>query len=484
MPISKIAEYTLQPHQERVDSRLDSTPGLVAWHSLGSGKTLTALNAIATQLKNNPGKKALVIVPAPLVENIKKEIVKHDLPIPMDRVDIMSYDKAVNMAGDLARNSYALAVLDESHKLRETNTKRYSVLKGVLEKADKRLLLTGTASYNDVVNIAPIIGLAANNTKLLPTEKREFYNQYVAESTVSPGFIDRLKGKPAFKVQELKNVPKLVELIKPYVDYHNSLETNSEDFPTLTEQVHTTPMDDAQHSMYKYLVGQLPYMVRKKVEWGLPLNKAESQNLNAFSTGIRQVSDSITPYKKDGNIYSSPKIQEAVSNLHKQIILNPEHKAVVYSNYIDAGIKPYAAELDKRGIPYHIFTGNVSQRDKATIVNTFNNTSGTPQVLLLSSSGGEGIDLKGVRQVQILEPHFNKSKIDQVVGRAQRYKSHVHLPEEDRNVVVEHYHSSIPEGFIQRLLNKGNKSIDQYLYSNSADKDKLTQELIKHVRTA
>lgn len=479
MPISK---YTLQPHQERVDTRLENTPGLVAWHSLGSGKTLTALNAIATQLQNNPGKKALVIVPAPLVENIKKEIVKHDLPIPMDRVDIMSYDKAVNAASDLARNSYALAVLDESHKLRETNTKRYSVLKGVLEKADKRLLLTGTASYNDIVNIAPIIGIAANNTKLLPTDKREFYNQYVAESTVTPGFIDRLKGKPAFKVQELKNMDKLVQLVKPYVDYHNSLETNTSDFPTRTETVHTVTMDAAQHNMYNFLIGKLPYAVRKKVEWGLPLNKTESQNLNAFSTGIRQVSDSITPYKNDGHIYASPKILEAVGNLRKQIDVNPDHKAVVYSNYIDAGLKPYAAELDKHDIPYKMFTGSVSQRDKAAIVNEFNNTTGTPQILLLSSSGGEGIDLKGVRQVQVLEPHFNKAKIDQVIGRAQRYKSHIHLPEEDRNVQVEHYHSSIPESFLQKLLNKGNTSIDQYLYSNSADKDKLTQELIKHVR--
>lgn len=477
MPISKIADYILQPHQERVDQRLNSTNGLIAWHSLGSGKTLTALNAIVTQLKANPSKKVLCIVPAPLVENIKKEIVKHNLPIPDSKIDIMSYEKAVNNAAILKNNSYSLVVLDESHKLRETNTTRYNVLKNVINKADKRLLLTGTASYNDISNLSALVGLAANDNKILPLDKKEFRNEYVATKTITPGFFDRMKGKPSYQVQTIKNMDKLKNIVSPYIDYHNSLETNSGDFPTKTEKVYTAPLSKEQERMYDFLIAKMNPILRKKVEWGLPLSKAESSNLNAFSTGIRQVSDSITPYKKDGSIVSSPKIEMAVGNLLNQVANNKDnHKAIVYSNYIEAGIKPYAAELDKHNIPYQVFTGSVSAKEKAEIVKNFNQDNTGAKVLLLSSSGGEGIDLKGVRQVQILEPHFNQSKIDQVIGRAQRYKSHAHLPEDQRNVVVEHYHSTLPDGFRKK------KSIDQYLHGYSADKNDLTEELIKAIR--
>jgi patatin-like phospholipase/acyl hydrolase len=102
---------------------------------------------------------------------------------------------------------------------------------------------------------------------------------------------------------------------------------------------------------------------------------------------------------------------------------------------------------------------------------------------LLSSSGGEGLELKGVRQVQVLEPHFNKSKIDQVVGRARRYKSHAHLPQDQRNVDVEYFHSQMPRGLISRFITKNpSKNIDQYLYESANEKDKLTQQLVDVVK--
>ena len=61
------------------------------------------------------------------------------------------------------------------------------------------------------------------------------------------------------------------------------------------------------------------------------------------------------------------------------------------------------------------------------------------QVLMTTQSGAEGISLKFVRQVHIMEPYWNNVRINQVIGRARRIKSHMELPLKDRNVKIFNY---------------------------------------------
>ena len=58
------------------------------------------------------------------------------------------------------------------------------------------------------------------------------------------------------------------------------------------------------------------------------------------------------------------------------------------------------------------------------------------KVVLISKAGSEGIDLKFIRQVHILEPWYNMNRIDQIVGRAVRNFSHKDLEFEERNVQI------------------------------------------------
>jgi hypothetical protein len=58
------------------------------------------------------------------------------------------------------------------------------------------------------------------------------------------------------------------------------------------------------------------------------------------------------------------------------------------------------------------------------------------KVVLISKAGSEGIDLKFIRQVHILEPWYNMNRIDQITGRAVRNFSHKDLPFEKRNVQI------------------------------------------------
>ena len=53
---------------------------------------------------------------------------------------------------------------------------------------------------------------------------------------------------------------------------------------------------------------------------------------------------------------------------------------------------------------------------------------------MITASGAEGINLKNVRYVHLIEPYWHPVRIEQVIGRARRICSHKDLPPEQRNI--------------------------------------------------
>ena len=139
------------------------------------------------------------------------------------------------------------------------------------------------------------------------------------------------------------------------------------------------------------------------------------------------------------------------------------------------GINPLEGVLKEKGIPYRRYTGEMSQKEKDEAVKEYN--SGNIKQLLISGAGGEGLDLKGTKLMQILEPHFNEPKLEQVKHRAIRYKSHESLPENERKVEIQNF-VAIPRehGFIFKHRNMGT---DQYLQMLAKNKQQLNDEFLK-----
>lgn len=115
----------------------------------------------------------------------------------------------------------------------------------------------------------------------------------------------------------------------------------------------------------------------------------------------------------------------------------------VYSQFVGlGGLSVFARFLDQNGYQgrYALITGEVPPNERARIIDQFcdpSNRHGEKIILLLSSStGAEGIDLKNVRHVHIMEPYWNFGRIKQVEARAIRNASHVDLPPEERNVTT------------------------------------------------
>ena len=470
----------LRPHQAEALSRLDSQDGIILDHSTGSGKTKTFLKAIEKRLAETKDGHALVLAPASLISNIDKEIEKHDVKIDRSRLIARSYEKASNESEELAKKKIVIAVADEAQKLRNPGTKRHSTLSDIIATADKRVLASATPSYNHISDISPLINLAAGE-RVLPEGKKPFEDRYVSKTVEQPSLLKRITGHGPVEISGLKRKAELQSIVGEYVHHYDLRDDPAakSKFPSKEEHVISVEMSPKQHQVYKYLEGRLPLHLRLKVRYNLPLDKKESAQLNAFSTGVRQVSNSIKPFvseKDRGSAETSPKIRTAVSSLTEHHKADKNFRGLVYSNYLDAGLLDYSKELEKAKIPHTVFTGSLSAKEKDAAVAAYN--KGEVPVLLISSSGAEGLDLKGTKLIQTLEPHFNQSKIDQVMGRGVRYMSHEHLPENERHVKIEHYLSVMPK----EMFGKKSHSIDEYLKHNSINKSDLSDQLRELVK--
>ena len=110
---------------------------------------------------------------------------------------------------------------------------------------------------------------------------------------------------------------------------------------------------------------------------------------------------------------------------------------------------------------YTFLTGEEEQEIRKYNKEAFNHDKNVRgeyiQIILISSAGAEGISLKCVRQVHIMEPFWNYIRIDQVFGRAIRMKSHINelLPKEEHNVEQYLYLSSLPDGnTVEEIFNQ------------------------------
>ena len=188
---------------------------------------------------------------------------------------------------------------------------------------------------------------------------------------------------------------------------------------------------------------------------------------------------------KYGRIFSPENIGKYSAKIAKicEIIKKSKGIVLIYSQWIDAGLVPIALALEEMGFSrygsesytkslfkdpptepvdaltmktkteaysdtgtfrparYVMITGDpvFSPNNDADIkhLNQPKNKEGEfVKVVLISKAAGEGVDFKNIRQVHVMEPWFNMSRIEQIIGRGVRNLSHCQLPFEQRNVEI------------------------------------------------
>ncbi len=429
--IPRKGDKRLQEHQLRVVKHMLTHRALLAIHATGTGKTLTAVSTINCMLAKYPNIRIIIITPLSLVDNMKKEMKRFGLDLKRDpelytRVEIYSYDEYVNLQrrkrGVECKNTFL--IIDEAHNLRtdtmikdsklEKGTKSYVIMKCAAD-AFKVLLLTATPIINNIFDLRNLMMMLNGSDPDSPPSRKEF----LSEVQTSLG-----------------------NMINCKVSYYDP--PRDENYPQRIDKTIDMYMDAEYYNKYKAV--EMRYY-NPMIEGDIV--KARGKD-DFFFHNLRVALNSI-----DGE--NSPKVNWIYDFITKEAAEG--RKSVVYSNWKKAGMNLIRKRLDALNDPgmYIYISGDVPSEVRKLARRKFNKDE--TKILLITRAGGEGLDLKGVRNVIIMESNWNASADAQIIGRGIRYKSHLHLPEEDRNVTVHRILLHKPEGNKDIL-----KSIDDILY--------------------
>ena len=148
------------------------------------------------------------------------------------------------------------------------------------------------------------------------------------------------------------------------------------------------------------------------------------------------------------------------------------------------------ADVDPEKPRFVLYTGTETAEEKEIIRNIYNSAwefvppsiletlrvkhennfyGEVVKVLMITSSGAEGINLRNTRFVHIVEPYWNMVRIDQVVGRARRICSHEDLPDNLRTVQVFVYISKMTNEQLVKNIEMKTQDISKLEYAVKKD---------------
>ena len=283
---------------------------------------------------------------------------------------------------------------------------------------------------------------------------------------------------------DIKNEKTLMKYLMGYVSYYQGAPNHV--FPERKEKIIKCPMSDYQASCYKTV---------EKSSGGRSHATDIFKMSNNFLIGLRMISNIAFPDKlanEEGynalksthmkldnlKIYSS-KLYILINKLTSKSGLH-----FVYSNFREyGGIKTICKILEFYGFVnfmengigkkrYAIWSGDESLDQKELIRNVFNNednfNGSRIKIILGSPAIKEGVSLLRVRYVHVLEPYWNMSRYEQVIGRAIRFCSHKDVPINKRYVNVYLY--------LATLENSKQITTDEHIYKLAQLKKNLTDK--------
>lgn len=190
-----------------------------------------------------------------------------------------------------------------------------------------------------------------------------------------------------------------------------------------------------------------------------PEYEGEAEEGDVELIKIDAVDDKDDPLKEHLNVFSdlpAGKIVEGGPALVYSYF-NKVEGAGIFSMVLRAhGFEPFDMSVgDPKKLPkrprYAVFSGGMSTIRKRNILKVFNSKENAHgqliRVIFVTQAAAEGISIFNLRQIHIMEPHWDNVKIEQVIGRGFRLRSHQHLERfEERTVHVYRYMLAHPDG--------------------------------------
>lgn len=154
----------------------------------------------------------------------------------------------------------------------------------------------------------------------------------------------------------------------------------------------------------------------------------------------------------------------------------------IYLKYFGFGsfIKKNGQIEGKDYFRYTEYHGMIEKSVRKEVINDFNDIKNIDakicKIIMISPAGAEGLSLRNVRQVHLLEPYWHEVRMEQMIGRAIRACYHKDLPMKDRHVDVYRYKSV--------RKNKPKETTDQYIENVARSKQGLIESFYSTLKEA
>lgn len=487
----------LRPHQEEAVQKAEDNGGsLLLAHATGTGKTLSGIAAFENLKKKGLATKAIVVVPAGLRSNFVDSGVKKFTNSSVsvygpkneknskgigDKSDstynVVSYDLFREHGEKLLQDTGADTIIcDEIHRVRGTEGSTYNKMRDLREKVKNAITLTGSIVNNEPNDVVPLLDITYGKAGHKLVSKDFFDKLFVHKEAVTKGVLN----PKVYIDKKLKNKQQLSNYMKGKVDFipHEQVQA---DMPNRKLETVTVEMSPIQAKLYDFSMSSVDPITRWKIRNNIPVGQREAQDAFSKLTQARQVSTdpSIldkTLHDKNPEEYS-PKIKAMVNDLDQHLKEKDHHKVVVYGNLHPGQLGGIERALKNRGINYSTFYGTGQEGNTAVKrdQNIKDFQAGKNRVLLISSAGSEGLDLKNATMLQMAEGHFNPEKIQQAEARVRRMGSPL------KEVLIKRYISQPPPSKTSKFLGAfgmktGDQGVDSWVYNLAQKKDELNSQ--------
>lgn len=487
-------KFELQIPQQFLSNFMNpETPykGILIFHKIGAGKTCAAISIAETFKKE---KNIIIVLPASLrdnfrgelrslcagteyLTNIERNLLKQVSPESQEYKDIISISNkrinkyyniySYNKFIDLIKYSQinlnnTLLIIDEIQNMISESGSYYNHLYKAIKSNIQHfrlVLITATPIFDKPIEFALTMNLLLPD-KQMPVGK-QFIDTFVSIKNTKRGISYKMKNINLFK-----------SYIKGYISYYNGAPDYV--YPKSKISIVKCEMSSFQYKMYRetllkykdkykdYLAIDIPnfFLIGSRLVSNfafpnmkiglagfnsLKENDFDLDHIGKYSTKFLQLYEKIRKCKGTIFIYSNFKGVGGIRTLVRFL----EHQKYLNYNYHGKGNKRFAVWSGDETLDY--------KEEIKTVFNNINNLTGKYIKIIIGSSAiKEGVSLLRVRQVHILEPYWNYSRLNQIMGRAIRFCSHKDVAESLRIVKVYIYlavSSHIKISVDQRIIN-------------------------------
>ena len=365
---TKLGNKFLFDYQKKcVQKFKESDKGIIVYHGVGTGKTLTSIKCANLY----PNMTPIFVTTASVVNQFTTDVKKY--LINKKSFLVLSYEKFVKILDsrnlNLNNNHHMqnnndfnniLLIVDEAHNLRSNKGRSQKILKFSKNIAKKTLFLTGTVFINSPYDIAHLINALANEKD---THNLGFPS---GEDSFQDKFYDyEPSNNPKIKiVRDADNKEYFKYITYQYVHKHTDRD-DSDDFPKVIPYDRTIKMHKEQEKLCLAVESKLGISIQNAKNIGA-MRPVFQKKLNAFFNKTRALSNVI----KGKPHIITPKIK----TIHATIVKYQRYPVIVYTNFLSAGIQPFMNYVKNKSpdLSMAYISGKVSQPQRNTIIKRYN----------------------------------------------------------------------------------------------------------------